>query len=927
MPGVTPQGMDYHHSYGGMNGHGGGYGYGPGPRNGYGGPDMDQHSMDRFDNTRDMEPTIEVDHLATYSSKSGVMKPEDGLRKLRGMESTTGIWTMRCMMIIERKNLIIVDKGNGEELERFPLDLVHEPTAIFKEDKREVYTNLILFTILENPGKYNNRCDMHIFQSINAPAQEIVDEILAAKEGRPKLLSSSIPPPPMGPAPDPPGKGFYGQTQNRALYEASSGQNENLERDVQFLNCCFDDIEKFVARLQQAAEAYKELENRKRERQSHKKKNDKEPPPRDGMLNMRARPPPADDFIDIFKKIKWAFNLLAKLKAHIHDPNAPELVHFIFTPLSLIYEASRDPVHAGIDLASKAVSPLLTREAKELLLNCLTSKELELWQLLGRNWTTSEDETQTNQCKQTIDKDQLEQSLVNHRHQIDENTRTEDARNRGSMSQQMSRQLPTPREDQRHDDPPYGRTRRDEEPPYHTGPPGGYSRHIGTSFVPEMDNEPIRREPMYQKTRPQENAEFKDDLRRKNAKIFEAVHERNGRNQKEITVEKGDILEVLDDSRNWWRLRNYKGETGYAPYTILRDIGDDRNDVDRNGGHRGSVGGYSGNIGHSQSNHIPAAPPPPRKEEEFERVIKPIHHMRNDSDGRSDGSDRYRHGRRQEQKSGSTDRHFNSDRTSDSSDGEHFSGSLDGSIEDIVVMRSRNYRENDRKQNQNPYHRHSDEIRNQKNARAHNNRSFEDDPAERQKIKPPPPPPKSGPPPPPPQNKPPSGRMYTPPGNGRRAERDELHNELSKKLNGKPVIKTKPQNHNLYLSTKSSTYDVTDWLRSKSFSERCIDQLSGYNGYDLLRMKAKDINSLIEHDEAQRLTGHLTLQKNMSGYKTQGAKELQAILQQRKQKADTIENDDVNRPPGFAPDSPDYSDDNSEVEGITAHLDNILSQY
>jgi hypothetical protein len=37
------------------------------------------------------------------------------------------------------------------------------------------------------------------------------------------------------------------------------------------------------------------------------------------------------------------------------------------------------------------------------------------------------------------------------------------------------------------------------------------------------------------------------------------------------------------------------------------------------------------------------------------------------------------------------------------------------------------------------------------------------------------------------------------------------------------------------------------------------------NGYDLLRMKAKDINSLIEHDEAQRLTGHLTLQKNMSG--------------------------------------------------------------
>jgi epidermal growth factor receptor kinase substrate 8 len=52
------------------------------------------------------------------------MKPEDGLRKLRVMESSTGIWTMRCMMIIERKNLIIVDKGNGVRLESYS-DFAH----------------------------------------------------------------------------------------------------------------------------------------------------------------------------------------------------------------------------------------------------------------------------------------------------------------------------------------------------------------------------------------------------------------------------------------------------------------------------------------------------------------------------------------------------------------------------------------------------------------------------------------------------------------------------------------------------------------------------------------------------------------------------------------------------------------------------------
>ena len=141
--------------------------------------------------------------------------------------------------------------------------------------------------------------------------------------------------------------------------------------------------------------------------------------------------------------------------------------------------------------------------------------------------------------------------------------------------------------------------------------------------------------------------------------------------------------------------------------------------------------------------------------------------MRNDSDGRSDGSDRYRHGRRQEKRLGSSDRYINRDRTSDSSDGENFSGSLDGSIEDIAEMRSRNYRENDRRQNQNPNYRHSEEIRNTKNARGYDNRSFEDDPPEQQRTKSPPPPPKSVPPPPPPANRPPTGRKYNPPGTGK----------------------------------------------------------------------------------------------------------------------------------------------------------------
>lgn len=46
--------------------------------------------------------------------------------------------------------------------------------------------------------------------------------------------------------------------------ETSSTSSEKYERDVTILNHCFDDIEKFIARLQHAAAASKELERRRR---------------------------------------------------------------------------------------------------------------------------------------------------------------------------------------------------------------------------------------------------------------------------------------------------------------------------------------------------------------------------------------------------------------------------------------------------------------------------------------------------------------------------------------------------------------------------------------------------------------------------------------------------------------------------------------
>lgn len=167
--------------------------------------------------------------------------------------------------------------------------------------------------------------------------------------------------------------------------DASSTSSEKYERDVTVLNHCFDDIEKFIARLQHAAAASRELERRRRNRKSKKKD------PGEGLLTLRTKPPHEKEFIDIFAKFKLSFNLLAKLKAHIHDPNAPELVHFLFTPLALIVDASHDTYYDP-NLPARVINPLLTREAINLLINCVTSKETELWRSLGDAWSIPRDQ-------------------------------------------------------------------------------------------------------------------------------------------------------------------------------------------------------------------------------------------------------------------------------------------------------------------------------------------------------------------------------------------------------------------------------------------------------------------------------------------------------------------------------------------------------
>ncbi|KAK2725043.1 epidermal growth factor receptor kinase substrate 8-like [Artemia franciscana] len=498
-------------------------------KNGY---NSDQVSVDSQD-----DHNYEVEHLATFavSPQAGLVYPSDGMRRLLQMEKTSGIWTQKLYLRLEANWVVIIDYENGEIIEKFPIHLIRDPTAFTSSDPKEIYDNIYVFIVGEDPVTQNPP-EMHIFQCVRVKATALVEEMKGFMTG---VKKGGIPPPPNAPPPEPPGSGRdsvppFGQAGDHRADDASSTSSEKYERDVAVLNRCFDDIERFIARLQHAAAASRELDRRRRSRKSKKKDHG------DGIIAVRARAPPEKDFVDTLQKFKLSFNLLAKLKAHIHDPNAPELVHFLFTPLALIIDASRD-AQLEPNLPARVISPLLTVEAVELLTNCLTSKETELWHSLGEAWQVPREKWK---------------GYVSPYHPVfadgwapEYPLTDEKERPNERYFYDSERSVPSPL-----------RRERSETPPsdYRTSnrPGSDVSADSGDRGGIEDMSERRRRV-------------WIDELRKRDARIVQVTYPRTANNDKELTVVRGELLEVIDDSKNWWKCRNSRGQIAHVPHTII----------------------------------------------------------------------------------------------------------------------------------------------------------------------------------------------------------------------------------------------------------------------------------------------------------------------------------------------------------------------
>ncbi|XP_071771882.2 epidermal growth factor receptor kinase substrate 8a isoform X2 [Centroberyx gerrardi] len=519
-----------------------------------------------------------VEHLTTFvlDRKDGMITIDDGIRKLRLLDAKGKVWTQEMLLQVEEKTVSLIDHETKNELENFPIGTIQHCQAVMNACSYDS----ILALVCKESGQ--GKPDLHLFQCDDIKANlihaDIESAMIDAKGGKVKkrpdalkmILKSDgiIPPPPAAPAPEPPATvnqvdvksrvaAWSAWTTEQQDYEKQRRYSEEdgpvemtaarVDRDVQILNHILDDIEFFVTKLQKAAEAFNELSRRKKSKKGKKRG------PGEGVLTLRSKPPSEEEFVDCFQKFKHAFNLLGKLREHIQNPSAVDLIHFLFTPLRMVIQTS-----GGVDLAKSVVVPLLTREAIDFLHTSGTAEERHLWVALGDGWTKSRLEWP---------KDHYFPSCVLRFRDGWEPPALPYAA--PSREQELAQLADTLAHAEIHRQEEVKHRLAQEVRPEGFPPADGYA-FSNTAYKRMHLLDPDMAVAAFKQAVSRRVDRNDDADSRGQPKMFaKSKYDFVARNNTELSVLKDEVVEVLDDRKQWWKVRNGCGASGYVPNNIL----------------------------------------------------------------------------------------------------------------------------------------------------------------------------------------------------------------------------------------------------------------------------------------------------------------------------------------------------------------------
>ncbi|XP_027899575.1 epidermal growth factor receptor kinase substrate 8a isoform X4 [Xiphophorus couchianus] len=510
----------------------------------------------------------QVEHLTTFvlDRKDGMITVDDGVRRLRLLDAKGKVWTQEMLLQVEDKAVSLIDLDLQNELENFPIGSVQHCQAVMNACSYDS----ILALVCKDSGQ--SKADLHLFQCDDIKANlihlDVESAMIDAKGGKVKkrpetlkmILKSDgmIPPPPTTPAPEAPASSNQDNRGRVAAWSAWANEQQHCEqqqpsqddgaadmaalrvdRDVQILNHILDDVEFFVTKLQKAAEAFSELNRRKKGKKGKKKG------PGEGVLSLRSKPPSEEEFVDCLQKFKHAFNQLAKLKDHIQNPSAVDLVHFLFTPLRMVVQAS-----GGTELARSVLVPLLSRDAIEFLHATGTDEERHLWVTLGDGWT---------KCRLEWPKDHyFPQVALRFRDGWEPPVVPAVAPSREQELLQLAESLVN------------ADTRGLEQGALQRFPlADGYALHNSAHKRFQVVDQNTAVAAFKHAVSRRVDRSLDPQIQLDQNLFAKSKYDFVARNNTELSVLKDELLEVLDDRKQWWKVRNGAGAAGYVPNNIL----------------------------------------------------------------------------------------------------------------------------------------------------------------------------------------------------------------------------------------------------------------------------------------------------------------------------------------------------------------------
>ncbi|XP_005469617.1 epidermal growth factor receptor kinase substrate 8-like protein 3 isoform X2 [Oreochromis niloticus] len=486
-----------------------------------------------------------VEHLFTCDLDGKELKNiTDCVDRLNLLEEMGHVWGQNMLLEVQGTKMMLTDIENKEELESMPLSDIQEFNAVLDAG---VFNSLLTVSV-QARKKRNITVFMFQCDDVRADYVEKYLSLALTRRGqnsgiKNEVVKPAVVPKPREPEPaaepawqwsEPDYEEDHLHDPDMLLPEDEEDDEEpfmrkdvsrsytELDRNVDMLNHILSDVEIFMGQLAAA-----EAKNAKKKKTKKKKQKGKV------MDSM----PTQEEFEDCLHKIKFGLNLLGELNGKINNPSAPDFVHSFFASLKFVVS------HCSEVLPPSIVAPLLTPQCIRLMSEEASTEEDELWQSLGDAWNIPSTQWPED-----------DEDIPTYTPQFFDGWQPPEVTAEPPPTPPLTRQKSAPKSVARP---------KSQQP----APSKPVTRQESQQSAP---SKPVSSQKDRQPAPSQTYANWKP-TRSMEPKLREVRVKSDfiSRNQRELTVRKGEIVQLLDKTKQWWKVRNDRGEEGFVPSNIL----------------------------------------------------------------------------------------------------------------------------------------------------------------------------------------------------------------------------------------------------------------------------------------------------------------------------------------------------------------------